>query len=108
MLLQHQHVEPIDEDSVTAADIVSRLFARKSGCAERNAGLKNRLFHVLDGIEEDRRIEFASNAELGRQVERRDHQVVNALALQMSSMLSTASFVSIKRPHTASGPRFRR
>src|SRR6516165_7640115 len=81
VLLQHQHVEPVNEDAVTAAEIALRLFPCKSGCAECNTGLKNCLFHVLDGIEEDRRVELAGNAEFSRQVERRDNHVVNALDL---------------------------
>jgi hypothetical protein len=38
MLLEHQHIEPIDKDTMAATKIALRLLARERGRAERDAG----------------------------------------------------------------------
>jgi hypothetical protein len=72
VLLEHQHIEPIDKDTMAAAKIALRLFARERGGAERDAGFQHRLLHVLDRVEQDRRsVDDSGQVVVRRQLKRR-------------------------------------
>ena len=77
-LPEHQHVEPVEQNSVSLGDQWAGLLCAERGRSRRYAASHHRSFERADRVDEGGRLELPGDTQRGAQVELREHDEVDA------------------------------